>query len=348
MSMIQFIKLSGNCFYINADKSHITDFNEKNVKHFDKSEISDFSIFTQEGTQIQRVKFDVTESQEFAGGTVLGFLYENGKFSGKFHTNVDKTINESWTGKFLLEDETIYIHGEIYINNELSLDFFIKIGESSGKLFDVKTNVSSEKGLVADYFFHKKLLKLAATYKSQSNVISYYPKAISLKLKPTTENDVYIAMCIAYSWMPTMLDIYTNGEKSLNDYVPIVQRFSKIKTLNAINKNEKTISDDLVKLAKLVNNSIVGASKMLHLFYPKTVPIIDSRVLIGWNQFFKFEYSNKPKLKIPDSFPGKIESQVELYIKYWKLLMEWTETVSGSTIREIEEALYWVGKNNNK
>ena len=155
-------------------------------------------------------------------------------------------------------------------------------------------------------------------------------------------------MCIAYSWMPTMLDIYTDGKNSLKEYVPIVQKFSKLKSSKHLLKNEKIIKEDLVKLAKLVNNSTVGASKMLHLFFPKYVPIIDSRVLIGWNQFFKPDYINYPQLKLPDTFPAKIESQVELYFKYWMFLLDWTETIKGSTIREIEEAFYWVGKNNGK
>jgi len=145
-----------------------------------------------------------------------------------------------------------------------------------------------------------------------------------------------------------MLDIYTDGNQSLKAYVPVVSRFSKLKTLKDLEINEVKIKSDLVKLAKLVNNSIVGASKMLHLFFPHTVPIIDSRVLIGWNHFFVTHYINYPQLKLPDSFPGRIENQVELYFRYWKILMDWNESIKGTSIREIEEAFYWIGKNNIK
>lgn len=338
-----FLNQSGRCKYFDVEDLIDNNFNEDKIS-VDECKISSFSIIPVEDAQNYRVNFDVGESREYEGGIIKGFLYENGKFSGKFHLLDNEPYNESWTGNYMIKNQEIIIEGMVYVDNEADTGFFIKINKS-------RIENTNNKPVIRKYLnktLYKKLTTISGKLKKQHGNKFYYQKALSLKLKPVTENDLYLAMCIAYSWMPTMLDIYTEDNKSLKGYVPIVQRFSKYKTLRDVSKNEDVIIEDLIKLAKLVNNSIVGASKMLHLFYSKTVPIIDSRVLIGWNQFFKIDYSNNPEIKLPETVPAKIEQQVEMYVKYWKFLLEWNEACEGSKIRDLEEAFYWIGKDFSK
>lgn len=322
------VNQTGICFY--TDDSNII---------FDECRVTSFTILETANPNRYRIHFDINDSLKYAGGIVKGFI-EDGKFSGILNHQPDSGTHESWSGNYIAGKSDILITGKIFIDNEENLGFYIEIKKSGvNKKINIATNKFS-----FDTALYGNLIKFANNLKDGKVNTSYYPRAISLKLKPNTENDLYIAMCIAYSWMPTMLDIYMEGEKSLREYVAVVQNFSKIRSVKTLTQHEDTIRKDLVTLAKLVNNSMVGSSKMLHLFYPKHIPIMDSRVLNGWYQFFHKNYVTSQELKLPQFLPANIESQVDVYFKYWMFLMKWKEQVEGATIREMEESLYWIGK----
>lgn len=334
MSVLQFINQSGICYYISTDGGNN-----------DQCEVSSFSIIPISG-HFTKVSFDFGESANYDSGTIRGHLFDDGKFLGTAHyvDYPNYTREEKWSGIYTIQNNKIHIKGRIFIDNDHSLDFRIEIDKLKSKKIIDTGNHKFE----FSKSHYNKLIKLSSTLKDKSNTTSYYSQALSLKLKPLTTNDLYTAMCVAYSWMPTMLDIYSSETNSLKNYLSVVQRLGKVKVLKDIIKNEAKIKEDLVQLFKLINNSIVGTSKMLHLFYPKQFPIIDSKVLIGWNNFFKMEIKDNPDLKLQEHFAGKPEGQVDLYIKYWKLILEWSESLKGSTIREIEEAFYWIGKATDK
>lgn len=336
MKIPQLIKKSGRCYLVDSDTVTVSKFVIGKVQCDEESTVSDFSLIKQDGVDGYKVSFQTGESKNYAGGVIKGFLYPSGKFSGKGFYEDEPDVNEGWSGMFSLKQKELFLKGDLYIDNELMYRFLIKVFLQDPVL-----------GEPLNQTLINKLLKLSTNLQATKKNISFYPKAISLKLKPDTEKDLYVGMCIAYSWMPTMLDIYTDGTNSLEDYIPLVQRFSSIKKQKDLIKNETTIKQDLVVLSKLVNNSMVGTSKMLHLFFPKYVPIIDSRVLVGWNEFFKIHYLNHPDLKLPTTFPARIEAQVEIYFLYWKMLLKWIEATEKSSLRDIEESFYWIGKHAN-
>lgn len=145
--------------------------------------------------------------------------------------------------------------------------------------------------------------------------------------KILTQTILLTALATAYSWMPTMLDIYTNNPhivfKKLSKHISY---FKGIHSSNNLKINEEEVLQRLTDIKKLVNNSMVGASKVLHLFSPRYIPIIDSRVIKAWNLFFQ----DIKELKI------KGELSPEKYFKYWFYLLTWKENMKLKSVRDIE------------
>jgi len=94
------------------------------------------------------------------------------------------------------------------------------------------------------------------------------------------KNDLIIGSNFTYGWMPTILNFKTN------------EFDSAVSILNKA-KNPVRISDDeLITLKKLINNSLVGTSKLLHFINPNVYAIWDSRVcnfLTGKSYKYKVE-----------------------------------------------------------
>ena len=97
--------------------------------------------------------------------------------------------------------------------------------------------------------------------KSYCHFVKYFKDRQQL-----TEHDLIIAANFTYGWMPTILE-FKSDEFDLA--VSIVNKA----------KQSKRISDEeLLVLKKLMNNSIVGVSKILHFINPNVYAIWDSRV----------------------------------------------------------------------
>jgi len=75
---------------------------------------------------------------------------------------------------------------------------------------------------------------------------------------------------MAYGWMPTILELYPD-QKSI-DLPKAAKLLTEAKT------NGRLTAEQLEKLASLVNNSLVGASKLLHFVAPTNFAIWDSKV----------------------------------------------------------------------
>ncbi|NQU52057.1 MAG: hypothetical protein HQ522_05915, partial [Bacteroidetes bacterium] len=109
-----------------------------------------------------------------------------------------------------------------------------------------------------------------AIQKTDSFIISY-PYMISFfeSRNKFTVEDLIVGVHAVYGWMPTMLDIYIdNVEEDLMRGVSIL---NKVKS--------KNINDEELKcLIHLINNSLVGTSKLLHFINPEKYSIWDSRV----------------------------------------------------------------------
>lgn len=71
---------------------------------------------------------------------------------------------------------------------------------------------------------------------------------------------------MVYGWMPTVLKSIDASDESLCD---------ELKKIERTNQFDVNIAS---KLMKVTNNSLVGASKLLHFIKPNIYPIYDSRV----------------------------------------------------------------------
>jgi hypothetical protein len=112
--------------------------------------------------------------------------------------------------------------------------------------------------------------------------------------------------------------------------------------LQKIQKGEKPTKEDLIIFVRLINNSIVGTSKVLHFIAPDYIPILDSKVLENWNSFFKnTETATFPKNLIASN-------QIRIYLKCWQLMEEWQANCKKAgkevSLRDLEKALFELGK----
>lgn len=183
---------------------------------------------------------------------------------------------------------------------------------------------------------YNKLVKGAARYKpkNKGKIFDTYPYFIKYKRKLNTTDDLIVAISIAYSWMPTMLDIYDQSEKSFERLKGEISQFSSIKSSAALENKEREIKKLLGKLCKATNNSVVGASKVLHLFYYEHIPIFDSRVRRAWNSLFE------GNIRIPII---SRKNQVNCFFNYWLGILYWREKLRHSGVRRIEKKLFEYG-----
>lgn len=103
--------------------------------------------------------------------------------------------------------------------------------------------------------------------KRQSDYLSY-PEFLKYfnDLKTITRHNLIIGINFTYGWMPTIFDFRSdNFEKA-------------IEILNEAKKGNNLDVDNLVLLKGLLNNSLVGTTKLLHFINPNNFAIWDSRV----------------------------------------------------------------------
>lgn len=98
--------------------------------------------------------------------------------------------------------------------------------------------------------------------KSYPHIISFYENKNKLTIK-----DVIAGAYIVYGWMPTML------KKIDFETEDICSILNKVRE-----KEESILNHEVSSIKKLTNNSVVGASKLLHLIKPDKFPIWDSRI----------------------------------------------------------------------
>ena len=84
------------------------------------------------------------------------------------------------------------------------------------------------------------------------------------QIKTFNYHSFTIGSYLIYGWMPTIPNINITQEA--------------IDTLNKAKQEDLLYYNDYLSLVKSINNSIVGASKILHFINPKQYPIFDSRI----------------------------------------------------------------------
>ena len=114
------------------------------------------------------------------------------------------------------------------------------------------------------------------------------------------KNDLIIGSHFVYGWMPTILTLNLNEDSE--GYITCL--LFKVK-----NGNYMLNEEELEKIKKCINNSMVGTSKLLHFINPEKYAIWDSKV-------FYYFYPNR------NSTAG-IEKP-KLYLEYLKILTDIT------------------------
>ncbi|MEK7854917.1 MAG: hypothetical protein AAB288_02420, partial [Acidobacteriota bacterium] len=96
-------------------------------------------------------------------------------------------------------------------------------------------------------------------------LIDYFASKPSL-----SAGDLVAGAHMAYGWVPTILDLYPNQSGVSLD--------AGAELLTKAKQNGFLDDSEISALASLVNNSFVGASKLLHFVTPDNFAIWDSRV----------------------------------------------------------------------
>ncbi len=103
----------------------------------------------------------------------------------------------------------------------------------------------------------------------QNSYIQSYPALLAFfseKERPLTENDFIAGAHMVYGWMPTIIT-FNKGKMT-----------EALSAINRAKKGELLSFNDLEAVKFCVNNSMVGASKLLHFINPGLYPIWDSKV----------------------------------------------------------------------
>lgn len=306
------------------------------------------------GKNYQRVKFDFVGGEDDFDGYFIGFLYKDGKFLGKFHyvkTLASNSLEAKLDGRYTETEQGIEIRGDEYFNDKKNCFYIVTYSEQEEKATTKIAKIPATKkqedsiNTVLNKELALLLFKRAERMKKKrkTNAFDLYQPAKRLQLKPITEESIFTAASLAYSWMPTMLELFPKNANNLAAELKAVQELGAIQSVSDFEKNEDQISEWLQLLTSTINHSVVGASKTLHLFYPNHIPILDRRVLKAWQKLFGKHYKKHPVLKLATSVPYASGRQVPLYMKYWKLMLQWKENSGLSSIRELEEPLYWSG-----
>jgi len=106
------------------------------------------------------------------------------------------------------------------------------------------------------------------TLSRNDSYIKSYPEFINYfkRIDSITEHNLVISSHFVYGWMPTIINLNIQDKKLVLDL------------LNKVKSNEILNQEQLEELKKVINNSTVGLSKLLHFINPKYYVIWDSRI----------------------------------------------------------------------
>jgi hypothetical protein len=112
----------------------------------------------------------------------------------------------------------------------------------------------------------------STTIISQDSYITSYPHLLSY-FAPISSfgiQDIVRGAHMVYGWMPTVLELHSNFPH--DDIAVVTGLLNKAKSTGNLTDSEIEL------IAALVNNSIVGASKLLHFVAPHSFAIWDSKI----------------------------------------------------------------------
>lgn len=118
-------------------------------------------------------------------------------------------------------------------------------------------------------------------FKREKGYIKSYPYILDFfkSRDKFTATDFVCGAHMVYGWMPTIISLNTDG---------IDADYEKGAELITIAKNTGSLKKEEIKLlSAMINNSLVGTSKLLHFVAPESFAIWDSKI-------YAFLYKRKP------------------------------------------------------
>jgi len=215
------------------------------------------------------------------------------------------------------------------------------LGESGMIINNPKSSVplkTTKCVTMLDYNLYQKLLseKKDSSYNSK-----WYDKTYDIFCKHgyvKSIKELHVLIAFAYSWMPTVPEIHIDKIEDQNKLISELQK---------LHEDDVSVLPELVlQLTPYINNSIVGTSKVLHFVAPNIVPVIDSRVVVGWHKFF----NKHPVGNYSKALPKNSNSlKPDHFISYQSKMKEWADNikmhlVDKNALRELEIKLYLLGK----
>lgn len=124
-------------------------------------------------------------------------------------------------------------------------------------------------------------LEPATTISKDDSYLVSYPHLLSFFASTTTltAEHVVCGAHMVYGWMPTILDLYLNKTN--------IDLSTAAGYLNVARDTGNLADSQLKHLVCLINNSLVGVSKLLHFTSPQHFAIWDSKV-------YAFVFQEKP------------------------------------------------------
>jgi hypothetical protein len=133
-------------------------------------------------------------------------------------------------------------------------------------------------------------LEDTATHRSYRAFLNFFDSK-----KRLSEDDVVVGAYFTYGWMPRML-------KLRGDLKGVTEIANRVKGKEMIGEEE------IKRVSEAINNSIVGASKLLHFICPSKYAIWDSRVYRYLHQEQPYQY----RLETPGEYEKYLETLEEL------------------------------------
>jgi len=175
------------------------------------------------------------------------------------------------------------------------------------------------------------LLKAAVKSEDPGSRANWYALSEPIfKSQPLNEaNDLIRIIAYEYSWMPRIPAIQPDEEQLQT----LFELALKLKNGEITDENDR--QHLISEFSAYINNSIIGASKVLH-FIHDAVPIIDRRVILSWNR-------ENPNHQLPKSLT-RSDTNIEKYVTYWYQMEDWLRECRRKdrtlTMRHLEKALF--------
>ncbi len=115
-------------------------------------------------------------------------------------------------------------------------------------------------------------LEQSTTISKNDSYLLSYPHLLNYFAAKSSfsAEDLVCGAHMVYGWMPTILDLYAHK--------PNIDLTEAACIMNTAKSSGILTDNQIIQLGKLVNNSLVGASKLLHFISPEHFAIWDSKV----------------------------------------------------------------------